>query len=217
MSTFPNSPRIQKGALIGLDPFSPLASVTVFQYNPEKMTRQLEARTMNQSEAGDRTEVLRLEGPPKETISLKIELDASDQLDRGDPTAAAMGVYPALSALELLLYPESKIISAIGALANQGIMEVIPPEMPLTLFVWGMNRVVPVRLTSMTINEEAYDPQLNPIQAQVDLSLQVLTTHDFAPDHPGYPLYLVHQIAKEAMGLIGGVHSIADLGFSLRL
>ena len=45
MSTFPNSPRLIKGALIGVDPFNPLASVVVFQYNPDTMTRRLEPRT----------------------------------------------------------------------------------------------------------------------------------------------------------------------------
>ena len=39
MSTFPNSPRLQKGALVGLDPMNPLASVIVLQYNPEEVTR----------------------------------------------------------------------------------------------------------------------------------------------------------------------------------
>ena len=37
---------------------------------------------MNPQETGDRTEVLRLEGPPRETITLKIELDASDHMPR---------------------------------------------------------------------------------------------------------------------------------------
>ena len=43
MSGFPGSPRLIKGAIIGLDPLNPLASVVVFQYNPETMTRRLEA------------------------------------------------------------------------------------------------------------------------------------------------------------------------------
>ena len=34
----------REGALIGLDPANPLASVVVFQYNPDEMTRTLQAR-----------------------------------------------------------------------------------------------------------------------------------------------------------------------------
>ena len=41
MTTFPNAPRLLKGAIIGIDMFNPLASVVVFQYNPETLTRTL--------------------------------------------------------------------------------------------------------------------------------------------------------------------------------
>jgi len=34
MITLLGSPHLQKGTIIGLDPFNPLASVVVFQYNP---------------------------------------------------------------------------------------------------------------------------------------------------------------------------------------
>jgi hypothetical protein len=37
MSSFPGSPKVQKSAIIGLDPFNPLASVIVFQYNPNTL------------------------------------------------------------------------------------------------------------------------------------------------------------------------------------
>ena len=40
MSNFPGSPRLIKGALIGVDIFNTLASVVVFQYNPDTMTRR---------------------------------------------------------------------------------------------------------------------------------------------------------------------------------
>ena len=217
MTAFPRSPRLNKGAIIALGPGNRPKTVVLFQYNPETMSRRLEARVLQGNDTGDRTEALRLEGPPRETITLKIELDASDQLESKDPVAVEKGIYPALATLELLLYPESKIISRIGQEAMQGVMEIIPPEMPLTLFVWGPNRVVPVKLTGMTINEQAYDPQLNPIQAQVDLSLEVLTTSDFRPEDPGYSLYFAHQIAKEVMSLAGAARSVADLGFTFRI
>ena len=44
MTTFPGSPRLLKGAIVGIDPFNPLASVMVVQYNPETLTRTLQAR-----------------------------------------------------------------------------------------------------------------------------------------------------------------------------
>lgn len=48
MSTFPGSPKTQKGAIVGLDPINPMASVIVFQYNPDTLTRAQRAReTLN--------------------------------------------------------------------------------------------------------------------------------------------------------------------------
>lgn len=39
MTGFSGSPKTQKGAIVGLDPINPLASVIVFQYNPGTRTR----------------------------------------------------------------------------------------------------------------------------------------------------------------------------------
>jgi hypothetical protein len=43
-ATFPGSPRLTKGAIVGVDKMNPLASIIVFQYNPDTLTRRLEAR-----------------------------------------------------------------------------------------------------------------------------------------------------------------------------
>jgi hypothetical protein len=66
MTTFSGSPRLLKGAIVGIDLFNPLASVIVFQYNPDMLTRTLQAQTAG--EGGDRAEALRLKGAPVETI-----------------------------------------------------------------------------------------------------------------------------------------------------
>src|SRR5262245_23286761 len=110
MTTFPGSPRLLKGAIVGLDPFNPLASVIVFQYNPDTMTRTLTP----QATAGnaDRNEALRLKGPPQEKISLAVEIDATDHLERASPTATSLGVHPILAELEMLLYPRSDLVIA---------------------------------------------------------------------------------------------------------
>src|SRR5881396_3050553 len=128
MTSFPGSPRLLKGAIIGLDPLNPLASVVVFQYNPDTMTRRLEARSTGGGEGSDRSEAFRLTGPPKETFTLSIEVDAADQLEQANPLAIAGGVYPALAALEMLLYPKSALVIANAVLAQVGNIEIIPPE-----------------------------------------------------------------------------------------
>jgi hypothetical protein len=208
MTTFPHAPKLLKGAIVGLDPLNPLASVIVFQYNPTKLSRQLQARTASQE--GAQTETLRLAGPPAETITIdELELDAADQLEKGDPVAAASGIYPQLSALEMLLYPKSAAVIANTALLAAGTIEVIQPEAPLTLFIWGVKRVLPVRITGFTINEVQYDPNLNPTVASLNLSMSVLSYNDFSLTHPGYHLFLAHQVVKETMAAIGSAGSLS--------
>ena len=157
MTTFPGSPRLLKGAIVGIDPLNPLASIIVFQYNPDTMTRRLQPRAVG-GEGADRSEVYRLTGPPQETISLKIEIDGSDEVNNLNPAQLVSGIYPTLSALEMLFYPKSALVIANSALSNLGMLEIIPPEAPMTFFVWGLNRVLPVRVESLNITEQAFVP-----------------------------------------------------------
>ena len=208
MTTFPGSPRLVKGAIVGLDLFNPLASVIIFQYNPKQLSRQLQARSPSQG--GAQTEALRLAGPPSETITIaELELDATDQLEKGDDTVAKMGIYPQLAALEMLLYPKSATVIANTVLLAAGTIEVIQPEAPLTLFIWGDKRVLPVRITGFTINEVQHDPNLNPTVANLNLTMNVLSYNDFPITHPGYYLFLSHQVVKEAMAVVGSVGDVS--------
>lgn len=200
------SPSVFKGAIVGIDPVNPLASIVVFQYNPESLSRTLQARTAG-GEGG--LGPLRLAGPPEESIKLNVVIDAADQLERGDAIARDMGIYPALSALEMLLYPKSALVIANEVLARIGVVEVIPMEGPLTLLIWGVKRIVPVRITEFSITEEAFDTDLNPIRAKVDLGLKVLTYDDLGMLSPGGALFMVHQIAKEVMATIGSAGTLA--------
>jgi Contractile injection system tube protein len=210
MSSFPGSPRLLKGAIVGLDPFNPLASVIVFQYNPDTMTRKLEPRAV--SAEGDRGEAFRLTGAPKETITLSVEIDATDQLEQANPLATTMGIYPTLAALEMILYPKSAVVIANTVLSLIGTIEVMPVEAPMTLFVWGPQRVLPVRLTSLSITEEAHDQLLNPVRAKVDLSLTVLSYQDLSVTSPGEALFLVHHITKEIMATTNLFNSAQNIG-----
>ena len=216
MTTFPGSPRLLKGAIVGVDLFNPLASLILFQYNPDKLTRSVQVQGRSQAPGGapNRNEVLRLKGPPSETISLEIEIDAADQLEEGETIAQTMGVYPALSSLEMLLYPKSARMILNEVLAEFGVIEVIPPEAPLTLFVWGPKRVLPVRITGFSITEQFFDPQLNPIRATVSLSMSVLTYQDLGLVSVGGALSMAHQVMKEVMATIGGVGNVSALGSS---
>src|SRR5947209_5109083 len=147
MTTFTKiSPKLQHGSIIAIDQVSKQQTEIQFQYNPETLTRRLTAQTASGNY--DKSEAFRLKAPPEETISLEIEIDATDKLEKADSDTVQNGIYPKLAALELLLYPQSEVVIANENLARRGIIEVVPPEAPLTLFVWGTKRKLPVRLTS---------------------------------------------------------------------
>ena len=211
MTDFPGSPRLVKGAIVAVDVFNPLASVIVFQYNPDTLTRTLQPQAAG-AESGARSEAMRLKGAPIETIKVDVEIDATDQLEREDGVALSSGIYPQLSALEMLVYPKSAWVIANTVIMATGSIEVIPPNAPFTLFVWGPKRVVPVRLTEFSITEEAYDTTLNPTRAKVSLGLRVLSYNDLPIGSPGYGVFLAHQVVKEAMATIGSLANVAAIG-----
>lgn len=211
MSSLPNSPRLQKGALVGLDPMNPLASVIVFQYNPEKVTRSLAPQSAGTKADGGTAprEALRLLGPPEETINLEVDIDATDQLEKAQPPTTTAGIHPQLAALEMLLYPKSALVIANEILLRVGIIEVVPPETPMAVLVWGPKRVLPVRLNTLSITEEMFDPNLNPIHAKATLGLRVLNYRDLGLISPGGALFMAHQLGKERLATL---NSAANAG-----
>lgn len=211
MTDFPRSPRLLKGAIVGVDPYNPLASVVVFQYNPEKLTRKVSANAAPADTGASkaRPDALRLRGPARETIDVDLEFDATDALERGDPQAGRLGVHPALASLEMLLYPKSAWMIANNVLAKVGTIEILPPKAPLTVFVWGPKRVLPVRITELSIEEQLFDPALNPIRATVRIGMTVLTYDDLGIASVGGALHLAHQVAKEVMATAGGMGTLA--------
>jgi hypothetical protein len=200
MSTFSNSPRLIKGGLVLLDPAtSAVVRIIALQYNPDTLTRSLQPQAAK--EGGDRSEAMRLTGPPIETIKLEAEIDATDQLEFPDQNASAveLGIQPQLAALETILYPRSGQLLANNALAQSGTLEIIPMIAPLTLFIWSKSRVIPVRITDCSITEEAFDPALNPIRAKVSLGMRVLSVTDLGFATKGGSLFMSYQQQKEAL------------------
>jgi hypothetical protein len=216
-SEFPRSPRLLKGALVVFDSQKPgpPPSVIAFQYNAEQITRSLASRAAppEPSDVGAaREDSFRVLGPPVENLTLSVILDAVDQLEEpeNNPEVAINGLHPALAALELLLYPPSTQVLLNRNLAQAGKVQVCPADLPLTLLVWGKSRVVPVRVTSFSITEEAFDPKLNPIQAKVDLGMRVLTYMELKEDTVGFGAYIAYQAQKETLARLVRVGTTAS-------
>ena len=212
MTTFPGSPHILKGGIVLLDPdtFTVLPNgIIVLQYNPDTLSRTLKIKGAD--EGGDRSEALRLTGPPVETLKLDAEIDATDQLEfpEQNPNTLQNGIFPQLTALETIVYPSSTRLQNNFSLSQAGTLEIMPILAPFTLFVWSANRIVPVRLTDFSVTEEAFDPTLNPIRAKVSLGMRVLSIDDLTFNDKGGSLYMVYQQQKESLARLyqGGAFS----------
>jgi hypothetical protein len=215
MTTFPNSPRLLKGGLVLIDPeTSAVQRVIILQYNPDTLSRTLQVQGVN--ETGDRSQALRLRGPPVETIKLEAEIDATDQLEFPElnPDAAILGIHPQLAALETLVYPPSSRLEENNRLAESGKLEILPVESPLMIFVWGI-RIVPVRITDLSVTEEAFNPILNPIRAKVSIGLRVLSVDDLGFNHKGGGLYIAYQQLKEGLATVGQIRRGLDIGIGI--
>jgi hypothetical protein len=199
MTNFPGSPRLLKGGLVLIDPqTSAVQRIIALQYNPDTLTRSFQVKGVG-AESGDRSEALRLKGPPVETIKLDAEIDATDQLELAEGSATQIGLHPQLAALEIIVYPTSAQLSANNQLAQAGTLEIAAAEAPLTLFIWSKTRILPVRLTEFSITEEAFDVNLNPIRAKISLGMRVLSIDDLSFDHKGGNLFMTYLQAKEQL------------------
>ena len=205
-SAYPRSPKLVKGALVVYESHAPgpPQKVIAFQYNPEQLSRTLEKREPEKKRGGaggDKEDVYRVQGPPKETFKLTVQLNAADQLAEPDdhPTVREHGLLPVLAALEMLLYPTNAQVMQNEALAQGGKVQISPADLPLTLLVWGRSRVLPVLLTSFSVTEELFDPALNPIQVKVELGLQALTYMELKATSQGRDIYMAYQKQKEQL------------------
>ena len=211
MSNFPGSPRLVRAGIVLLDvETSAIVRTIALQYNPDTLTRTLQP--MGVGEGGDRSEQLRLKGPPVETLRLEADLDATDQLAGAEDRAVQEGLHPQLAALETIVYPSSSQLQTNHRLERAGTLEITPMQAPLTLLVWSKHRVLPIRITELSIVEEAFDVNLNPIRASVTLGIRVLSVWDLGFTHRGGSLYMIYQQQKERLAALAQSARLGALG-----
>jgi hypothetical protein len=213
-SAFPGSPRLLRGGLVLIDPTTgAVLRIIALQYNPDTMTRSLQIKGVS-GDGGDHLEALRLKGPPIETIKVEVEIDATDAMEADDAQTNQTGLHPQLAVLETLVYPTSGELIAANAEASAGSLEIAPALAPLPLFVFGSKRIVPVRVTELSITEEAFDTALNPMRAKVSLGLRVLTVDDLGFDAKGGNLFMAYLQAKEQLATKMPAGSFSTLGIT---
>jgi hypothetical protein len=217
MSSFPGSPKLVKGGLVVLDVQTRAVNRTIaLQYNPDTLTRSYQVQGAGGEGQGERAQPFRLKGPAVESIKLEADIDATDFLEHPEQNANAVqfGIGPQIAALESLVNPTSRELLALSQQSQSGTLEILPVEAPLVLFVWSVNRVVPVRVTEFSVTEEAFDVALNPIRAKVSLGLRVMTTDDLGFADRGGSIFLNYLRTREALAGKTGAASLQSLGLS---
>ncbi len=213
MTGFPRSPKLTRAGLVLIAPESgAIERIITLQYAAETLQRSLQVQSIQ--DEPDRSQPLRLTGPAVETITLEAELDATDQLEfpRDNPDTLEAGIFPALSAMETLLHPTVSQLERQNAQSDAGSFEITPAETPLALFIWSRNRIVPVRLSDLSITEEFFDPALNPIRAKVSLTLRVLSVDDLGFKHRGSGLFMAYLQGKEQLASRSAAGPLSEFG-----
>jgi hypothetical protein len=205
-------PYLLRGALIeyGSDFLGPIPNAVIFQFNPESLTRNIQipprpttALSRERTQAGE---------PPLEKITLTAYFSAADQLKDQNPLARASGIGPRIAALEKMVYPAGLLSGAIGEALDKigealtgaagSVTQPIPRDSyPRILFIWGITRVLPVIIDSMTITEQEYDYLLNPVRAEISLGLSVIAPDKCADDLIGQGALQYSNMAKDLLAI----------------
>lgn len=214
-----------RGALVeyGTDFLGPVPNVVIFQYNPETITRSFQiperpsgSESRENNQAGE---------VPVENISFTAHFSAADELGESNVLAHTWGVGPRLAALEKMVVPSEGlpgaiegIIDAIGdAISGSGggAAQPIPrTPYPKILFIWGRKKVLPVTINSMRIEEKQYDPDLNPVLAEVSLELSVIHLDPLSRDMVARGAIEYTNVIKEtqaAANLANTVGQVVDI------
>jgi hypothetical protein len=199
---YSRSPKLLKGAIVQFKemPIVPIPNIIIFQYNPETLSRSLSPfapgdKKVEESPPGSQPAPQTAQPfDPTETFSVTLYLDATDALETPEshPVAFVTGVADRIAALEILLYPPgggllgsltgSLSVSVGGASAAAAFTTVTRTEVPVTLFIWGPGRIVPVRLTSFNVEEMQWNQLLYPTRAKVSIGMKVITKEALESD-----------------------------------
>ncbi|MCK4760550.1 MAG: hypothetical protein KAW12_00020 [Candidatus Aminicenantes bacterium] len=212
MSGFSNKPKILRGAFVEYGLSVPPLFV-VFQFNPDQLSRSrsLSFSAPNKDISGSEDGLRKFHKTNsllviqknqqvtvnEETISFDLRLDATDSLDKGE-TTGHFGIAPELAALEMMAHPKEEVGvgAALGSLlrSDDGYSFTKKQNPPMVLFIWGIKRVLPVNINSLSISETEFSTWLNPVRAEISVSLSVIEGKNTP--------YTYSKVMQEAMALL---------------
>ncbi|MCA9625664.1 MAG: hypothetical protein KC731_41865 [Myxococcales bacterium] len=203
---------LESGGLVGFIPRS-----IPFQYNPETLRRQLTPFVAREQESSSETETTVAPFEPDERITISIVLDASEALERPDenPLTSVIGLSGYLAQLEQLLYPVGQNFVGSGDLLSSGDAPPRRPRAPVLLFSWGASRILPVRLTSFSVDEKSFTPALYAIRAEVSVGMTVVSPRAFGAnptfmEEVAIAAYRVTMAQKELLAASSMVDTAAE-------
>lgn len=212
-----------RGALIeyGSDFLGPIPNVVIFQFNPESLSRSIEI-PQRPSGSGSR-ETDQAGDVPVEKITLKAYFSAADKLKDDNVLARTFGIGPQLAALEKMTRPAGAISGAIGQAidavgdaifaggnAGEPTQLIAREKYPRILFIWGLTRVLPVTIDSMSIDEKKFDNMLNPVQAEVSLGLTVKIVDPHSDDMVAKGASEYSELAKDAQAVANLANTVSQ-------
>jgi hypothetical protein len=184
----PVAPVVLKGALVQLiEEFGvPIPNIVPFQYNPAKITRGFTPwnpfATSQPNQPGQAPLVQPFD--PEEKYTFDLEFDGTEDVEMYNAVAMATGVASRIAALKKLIEPSKGLIGDLvgsaKALAGTAITaQATRPTVPITLLILGTAVIVPVRVTSLSIEMTEFTPLLYPWMAKATIEVQVVTPDAF--------------------------------------
>lgn len=188
----PESTGYLRGAFIAYESggYPDKKRVIPFRFNPESLSRSLSveqgsassgtegsASSSSSSSSSSEQASDASSGSVKESFKVVVRVDFADRLEAAQNLPPELGVAPEIAAIEDLLYPGETEAQASSD-GTEPVRQKLPR--PTVLLVWGRKRVLPVKITGLTVNESLYNQQLNPIRADIEVSVEVLGELDAA-------------------------------------
>ncbi len=217
-------PPLMRGAIVQLieDLGFIAPNIITFQYNPEKVTRSFKPWNPFDADATKRVATATQAAPfdPEETYQFKLEFDATNDLEIGNPIAVGTGIASRIAAIQKLVMPSNGMIgdlvgaaTALTGMSNPAMTEV--KKVPLCLFVLGPGLILPVRVTSISIEIKEFTSFLYPLMAEITLDLRVLTPDAFkckkaVAGEFAKAAYEFTRLQEDALAILNIANSVAD-------
>ncbi len=185
----PLGPPLLRGAIVQLAEELGIIvpNIIPFQYNPAKVTRNFKPWNPFEVDPSKRAGPSPSAAPfdPEETFQFALELDATNDLEDMNPIAMATGIASRIAAIQKLIMPPKDglgdLIGAVAANVQGRAFQTnsTRTKVPLALLILGPGVILPVRVTTLSIEITEFTALLYPLMATVTFELKVLTPEVF--------------------------------------